>query len=152
MRQIVRYRLTQLVHTVVGHGFQQLIILQRQCFAHKAAPGCERKILQADAVGLEVREIFLFARLRQSRCSTAATQTVVADILDEVAKLFLRGDIAFDSELGVGVGDGDDADAEMLRQRALGGQAFACMQDAGDDVLTDALVEIFVERRAAALV
>ena len=152
MRQIVRYRLTQLVHAVVGHSFQQLIVLQRQCFAHEAAPGGERKIFQADAVGLEVREIFLFAWLRQSRCSTAATQTVVADILDEVAKLFLRRDIAFDSELGVSVGDGDDADAEMLRERALGGQAVACMQDAGDDVLTDALVEIFVERRAAALV
>ena len=152
MRQIVRYRLTQLVHAVVGHGFQQLIVLQRQSFAHEAAPGGERKIFQADAVGLEVREIFLFAWLRQSRCSAAATQAVVADVLDKVAKLFLRGDIAFDSELGVGVGDGDDADAEMLRQRALGGQAVACVQDAGDDVLTDALVEIFVERRAAALV
>lgn len=152
MRQIVRYRLTQLVHAVVGHSFQQLVILQRQSFAHKAAPGGERKILQADAVGLEVRKIFLFARLRDGRCSAAAAQAVIADILDEVAKLFLRGDIAFDSELGVGVGDGDDADAEMLRERALGGQALACVQDAGDDVLADALVEIFVERRAAALV
>lgn len=150
--QIVRYRLTQLVDAVVGHSFQQLVVLQRQCFAHDAAPRSERKILQADTVGLEVREIFLFARLRQSGCSAAAAQTVVADVLDEIAKLFLRGDIAFDSELGVGVGDGDDTDAEMLRQRALGGQAVACVQDAGDDVLTDALVEIFVERRAAALV
>ena len=96
--------------------------------------------MQADAVGLEVGKVFALRCLWQHRCCSLTTHAVAADVFYEVAFLFARGDVAFYRQLGVGVGNGDDAYAQMLCQLTLGGQAFACLQPAADDVLTDALV------------
>ena len=132
--------LAQLVDTFVGNGFEQLFVVYGKCFAHQACPGRQRKVLQADAVGLEVGKVFALRCLRQHCCCSLTTHAVAADVFYEVALLFARGDVAFYRQLGVGVGNGDDANAQMLCQRALGGQAFACLQSAADDILTDALV------------
>ena len=132
--------LAQLVNAFVGNSFEQLFVVYGKCFAHQACPGRQRKVLQADAVGLEVGKVFALRCFRQHSCCSLAAHAVAADVLYEVAFLFARGDVAFYRQLGVSVGHGDDAYAQMLCQRALGGQAFACQQPAADDVLTDALV------------
>ena len=132
--------LAQLVDTFVGNSFEQLFVVYGKRFAHQACPGRQRKVLQADAIGLEVGKVFTLRCLRLHCCGSLAAHAVAADVFYEVAFLFARGDVAFYRQLGVGVGHGDDAHAQMLCQRALGGQAFACLQPAADDILTDALV------------
>ena len=91
-------------------------------------------------MGLEVGKVFALRCLRLHCCGSLTAHAVAADIFYKVALLFARGDVAFYRQLGVGVGHCDDAYAQMLCQRALGGQAFACLQPAADDILTDALV------------
>ena len=140
MCQIVGNSLAQLVDALVGNCFEQLFVVHGKRFAHQACPCSQRKVLQADAVGLEVGKVFALRCLRQHRCCSLAAHAVAADVFYEVALLFARGDVAFYRQLGVSVSHGDDAYAQMLCQSALGGQAFACLQPAADDVLTDALV------------
>ena len=111
-----------------------------KCFAHQSCPGRQRKVLQANAVGLEVGKVFTLRCFQQHRCCSITTHAVAADVFYKVALLFARGDVAFYRQLGVGVGHGDDANAQMLCQCALGGQTFACLQPAADDILTDALI------------
>ena len=132
--------LAQLVDALVGNCFEQLLVVYGQRFAHQACPGRQRKVLQADAVSLEVGKVFTLRCLRLHCCGSLAAHAVAADVFYEVALLFTRGDVAFYRQLGVSVGHGDDAHAQMLCQRALGGQAFSCLQPAADDILTDALI------------
>ena len=138
--QVVGNSLAQLVDAFVGNGFEQLFVVYGKRFSHQSGPGRQRKVLQADAVGLEVGKVFTLRCLRQHCCGSLAAHAVAADVLYEVALFFARGDVAFYRQLGVGVGNGDDAYAQMLCQRALGGQAFSCLQPAADNILTDALI------------
>ena len=119
--QIVGNSLAQLVNAFVGNCFEQLFVVYGKRFAHQSCPCRQRKVLQADAVGLEVGKVFALRCLRLHCCGSLAAHAVAADVFYEVALLFARGDVAFYRQLGVGVGHGDDANAQMLCQRALGG-------------------------------
>ena len=80
--------LAQLVNTFIGNSFEQLFVVYGKRFSHQSCPGRQRKVLQADAVGLEVGKVFTLRCLRLHYCGSLAAHTVAADILYEVAFLF----------------------------------------------------------------
>ena len=61
-------------------------------------------------------------------------------------------DIALSRQLGVSILHGDDTDAQVFGQQPFAGQLFPGGQSAGENVLSDAAVERFIEAAPAGAV
>ena len=72
-------------------------------------------------------------------------------MLGVVAGALPRGDVALGEELRVGGLHRDLAHGQVLRQRALGRQPLPARDRAGEQLLSDGAVELFIQRRFAAV-
>jgi hypothetical protein len=143
--EIVGQGCPEFVDAVVGNHAVQRILVAVQRFPCQAGPRGSRKKACAVAVGTEVHFVFFPRRAGKDTAGSFRFHAEIRYILYEKAPFFDTADIPFHGKLRIRVGDRHDADVQMLRQGPFGRQFPVPRQAAGNDVLPDALVEIFVQ-------